>query len=643
MDKDFSLKQDTLEIDEWMKRFVLNQPSLNEGDVINCYDINGDIKAYSMNRIGILFEKCRIHQQDNLSNCLAGSPVSFVDIVTVFPPVFNCLSHGYLDQFENLNDMYIIPLCQLEEYPDMKFIMLECCSEFIYQNKGDNITMDSDIANALSTTLGLTIFSLCEELTTDESVSDFIRMTFLIVAIRALIMTSKSVAKALPDCDKIFRFIPYIANHNDIFQSLIMSHIFDEKPNLNIRIQQIGISITRYFQHHGWNASFIEIKSAYLIGLFLIIPLLNELIDSDLSPLKLIEKIFFLIDRKINTIMKNYSRTNYFVLYIRTKQPIVHLQNKQILRGFINSVKYPLISIKYIDNLYDAVINKHINIPYTIGITLFAPFERNISSSDEKISQTHLVNSENRQTSIPSEQKNSRNFVDIIGGNNLNFPIMTNMKKYDKMNSKASYISSNPSEWTGISLIPGEYLFSAKPLGISTFHHGDNQGKGSANFWLTYQSEKQNGLFPGYSGTGLYYDPNRDKFLDISSYSNFDTFGTFIIKCTEYGILFKQKKHISLILSNGSDTYQYPTIYFKFCKITVEYVSPMQISISKDLMIPSPVDISKDKSDYVKKVIERLKVNKNTNLSLKIIDKETVRASFINNSQETITVDLKYI
>lgn len=545
-------------IEQWMIRNVTNKPSLDKGSTIACSLLDGTKKILSLNRVGILFQNCRFMREGGAgnwgrggSNCVTGDPVMFVDLMSVFPPVFRGIKTGILAQIKG--SAYCLPLCQIGEFPDMEIMMTEGYTEFVAQKKGDNKHDITHIANGISSGLAAICFTLSQEINVSsarQAKPNAERMTFLVEGLHALALTAHSSAKFSPKIKKIFTLLPHVAGTADTLQSILMGFIFDELACKQIRVKQVGASILRYFKHEGRRTSFALTNPTGLISLLLVAPMLADLINTDLETEEVINAIISAINEAIISIVKEFK-----------KEADVHEQNKQILCGFARATKVPLVPVELVDKIYDAVLRGEQDVAAAIGVIHDIQFVQH--------NAVHRIN----------------------GKPTRNFAVLTKTDDYKEDDiTEATYIPSDPREWTGLSLAPkgpvkkdhhmvmgAEYAIMCTSLGPSDFVLGNTQGQDNvANFRFTMGSDLMKGPYKGYSASGMIYDPNAAKKF-VQSRVPIDPNGSFIIRSTAEGMTVMQNARKVFQVSNQGDPSVGPLFAFKYCtvKITfVRYIAP---------------------------------------------------------------------
>lgn len=541
-------------IDGWMTANVLPQKSLNDGAKVLCKDIDGKEVSRGLNRVGILFQGCKMMRVGNGSNhgaggsnCATGTPVCFVDFVSVFPKVFNNSREGLLASCEQ--PCFVLPLAQLGDAPSLETLMNESYAEFVAQRKGDTKHDITHVANGICSGLAAICFSLCQEITLNGKKPNAERMKFLVEALYTLGLTARSVAKFSPACRKIFTLMPYVANTADTFQSTLMSFIFDETPCEAIRVKQVGSSIFRHFNHSGWDTSYVDQSPVGLIGLLLVAPMLAGLLTSDLETVEIINQIVGAINTAVIQITSEFACTDFRALAqaktplaLAVRDPVAratHIQNKQILRGFAQATKIPLVAPDQIDLIYDAVLGRQKDVASAIGVAGHAEFVQH-----------------------------SEGFT--LNGNHCgNYPVLIKTAR-----DSATYIPAEPREWTGLGLRAGaEYRVETETLGLAAFKSGQTSGEQNvANFRFTAGSELLKGQYPGYAATGMYYHPDTRRFVEADAHSHIDPNKPFTITSGPDGIVISQDDHDVLLINNKGQKNLSPTLCFKYCTVTVKLV-----------------------------------------------------------------------
>lgn len=534
---------------EWFELNVLKNSDLNKGPIMDAVNLNGSKTKVHTNSCGILFKDCffqRMGTSDNYgrggSNCVSGTPVCFVNIVSVFPSVFNNVRTGILT---SLSNYYIIPLCLLGDFSNMKTFMNDCCVSFVAQKKGDNKHDDTHIANAICSSLASICFHLSSAITLGNTQQNEEQIIFYVEAFRALSLTALSAAKFSSEVDKIMRFMPYVAETSDTFQSSIMSVIFDENPHISIKVKHFSLSLRRFFAHtSGFSTPFTKTNPTGLIGLLLMIPSLNDLLfDVEKSVPELINNVIGSINSSVSGIIGEIKRRNDVYKETRDESIIdVHVINKLILKFFAIAPVKPFLPIDLIDRIYDEIQKKSSDrdIAKQIGIIESVPF----------VNQLNLT---------------------LSGKPCKNYPVII---KSDDVSG--TWIPADPREWTGISLdnIDGKkYIITVTPVGIAKFelyHRGG--GDGVANFRITAGTDVLTGVNYGISGCGIVYDPIIQKYSNCSyseklipeisiEIQKFDNY----IHIYQSGIL---KYKVKLVRKYG--VHSYPLVSFKNCATHIQ-------------------------------------------------------------------------
>lgn len=557
-------------IDAWMAANVAGKKCLSDGPKVACKDIDGKVSSLGMNRVGILFQGCKMMRVGTSanhgaggSNCATGTPVCFVDYMSVFPKVFNNSREGILASCEQ--PCFVLPLSLIGDAPELETLMNESYAEFVAQRKGDTKHDVTHIANGICSGLAAICFALCQEITLNGKKPNAEHMKFLVEALYTLGLTARSVAKFSPECRKIFTLMPYVANTADTFQSTLMSFIFDETPCEAIRVKQVGSSIFRHFNHSGWDTSYIDQSPVGLIGLLLVAPMLAGLLTSDLETAEIINQIVRAINEAVTQITAEFATTDFkslaqarSPLSLLVRDPVVratHIQNKQILRGFAKATKVPLVSPDQIDKIYEAVLGRQKDVAGAIGVAEHAEFV--------KYSDGFTLN----------------------GAHCGNYPVLikTDRKPDDEKvdtGYSATYIPAEPREWTGLGLCAGaEYVIEAKTLGLADFKSGKTVGEQNvANFRFTAGTELLKGDYPGYAATGMYYHPDTRRFVEADVHSHINPNKAFTITSGPDGILISQDGEDVLRISNKGQRDLSPVLCFKYCTVTVKLVKRIALA-----------------------------------------------------------------
>src|ERR1041385_1024851 len=124
------------QIDKWMREHVYSAPSINEGELISCFDVIGEEEKQPWNRVGIYFEDCKWMRKGTESNigyggshCTTGNPTCFVDI-SALPETY---PRKTLD--EKNGTTFVLPLALLGEPfgmgSDLDILMKDAYVNFI--------------------------------------------------------------------------------------------------------------------------------------------------------------------------------------------------------------------------------------------------------------------------------------------------------------------------------------------------------------------------------------------------------------------------------------------------------------------------------------------------------------------------------
>lgn len=555
-------KHGSCTIHEWMQRY-LSLASSKEGPVITCKTLAGDVVRRGLNCVGILFEDCRFMRQgtdvnhgSGGSNSVTGRPVAFVDLETVFPAVFESSKDGILALTKG--NCFVTPLCQVgdKKYHDTSMMMKEGYTEFVAQRKGNVQQEVSHIANGISCAAAAILFHLSQEITLNGSRPDKERLTFLVEALYVIALTARSVAEYSPSCKEIFELLAVVAKTADVFQSVFMAFVFDKTPNIIIRKTMVESVIFRNFKHEAFNVDYIEKLPVGLVGLLLIAPMIGGLLTTDIETTELINIIARSINEAIDNVAKKIANTDYELLEKKSKNPCdgaIHLRNKDILRCFASASKVPFIDPGIIDLIYDNVVTGRKDNTVIPGIRMDADFA--VRNNPLTI---------NTRTVLKNSPVLMNHYAPGTGqGTGLDGEFL----------EAADYIASDPHEWCGLHLKPGEYELSAKALGMSTFKKGSTRGeKFVANFRITAGNEVLGGLFEGYAASGMFYDPKTKRFREDANLMHLDPNGIFKIVCNYEAITVMQNDTCVLTISNRGDTTLCPLIAFKYCTIHIKYV-----------------------------------------------------------------------
>lgn len=560
-------EQGGMGIEAWMQQHcnVDKQLSLSKGFTILCKDLLGMEQKLPVNRVGILMENCSMMRTGNNSNhgsggsnCATGTPVHFVDLVSVFPAVFKNSYTGILGACKQ--PCFILPLCQLAEATDMNAVMEEAYADFVSLSKGNNAHDETHVANGICSGLAAICFSLCHEITINGSKPNVDRMKFLVEALYTLGLTAHSVAKHSVKCDNIFKLMPYVANTADTFQSTLMSFIFDKIPCETIRVKQVGSSIFRHFNKNGWTTSYVDTTPVGLIGLLLIAPMLSGMLTTEIDTSEIINTIVRALNDATTSIVEEYNKMYFEKGSNYDTTDAIHLRNKMILRGFAKATKVSLVHVDQIDKIYDAVLRGERDIATAIGVAEHAPFI-----------------------------KASTNFI-MNGKSVTNYPIMA-MNHESTGSITATYIPADPREWTGITLHPGaKYTMKATPLGIAEFRAGKTMGEQNiANFRFTAGCDLLKGQYPGYAASGMYYNPARKSFTEAPQHMHINPNNSFTIASDSVGIFVRQGICDVLRILNNGDLNLSPTISFKNCVVEITLVAKIPlVSDHKKEATPTP-------------------------------------------------------
>jgi hypothetical protein len=527
-------KRGTCSISNWMNEFFFKK-NHKSGQIIDCVDLNGDEKKCNLNSAAILFTDCKFmrtgtdkNHGSGGSNCITGKPWNFVDFGEYYEHIFLNKKKGILF---SLNNCFLLPLFQLDKYPEFENAMNDTYASFISQRRGDNEHSITHVANGICCGLAAILFSLSSELVLNGTGQNSERLKFLIDAQYWLSRTAISLANFSPQCEKTFRLIPHVAKTTDTFQSIQMAFIFDEVPCDKVLATMLYSSISRFHKYEGKKTSYLKKQPVGLIGLLLIGPLLGSMISSEENHGVIINKIIEALENSVEEIICNFEKTD------------VHTENKAILHGFAKVSPVPLMKSDWISPIYDAVSgNKH-DFCKLLGI-------------NENVSFVEL------NSTITLNNNRCRNN-----------PVIINMKD----NLSASWISEDPREWCGIKLNPGgKYSFKATPLGSSIFVFGNTQGMNNvSNFRFTSGNELMKGKYSGFASTGMKFDANTKKFTPSHDRINYDE--DIIVTSDLSGIMISQGSTDFLHIVNDSDSALFPLLCFKNCSINVKLIETISL------------------------------------------------------------------
>jgi hypothetical protein len=558
--------------DQWMKNNVHGKQGLLQGQLVECFDINGDKIKRPLGSVGLLIEECKFMRSDSTSNCVTGNPIMFVDILSVFPEVYLCTRKGILS---NTRSVYLIPLALLEQSSDLINFVEECFAEFVAQRRGNVHHDPTHIANGACSILAAICFQLSQEITLNGKNPDIQRMIFLVEAFNNMSHMLFSAATHYPEVDRICRLMPYVANSADNLQSILMSFLFAEDPVEGIVVKQFASSIFRYFKYSGWNTSYVDKSPVGKIALLLVVPMLSELISPEYDPTEIINIIVGTINTAILDIVKKFKETDFdklsrdnmaehkecqFSLGRNPYSPI-NLQNKQILLGFANATKKKLIRPELIEVIYDAVLHGERDVAGYIGVSKLPPFVR---------TDTEIILNKGDRCTIK------------------NFPVVVKNE-----GRKVSFVPANPLEWSSLLLRNGEYEVIAKNIGIGKFEIGDTQNKRNiANYRLTFGDHESimfGGKFDGYSASGMFYDSEHSIYRE-RPLARFDPNQTFTVISGDNnsGMRIIQNGSDILLIGNKGNISMSPLFCFKYCLVEiscVRLIEPQKEPLHPDALV----------------------------------------------------------
>jgi hypothetical protein len=528
-------------IQQWMDKYIISDPNFKKGHLLNCVRLDGSKIMKPMNCAAIIIYDSSMTTLDSRS----GPKVSngniysaFVDLLDVFPAAFINSKVGILS---NLKNPYVIPLCLLNEYTSTQLIMIEAYTEYVAQQHG-NIKPDiSHIANGMSNIIGRIIYLLSTEIVLNGSVPNKERLFFMLEALHAMSLSAHSAAKYSTTINKIFRLMPYVINSCNVMESIAMMSLMDEVANEETRINQIGLSIERYFKFAKTDKvepSFITRVPTGIIGMFLSTELAT-LVSSSLDNHEVINKIIGSINQAILTIKDKF-----------THDLDMHSMNKLILTCFASTFSAPLVRPESIDKIYDAVVSGSDDICLTMGINTNIPF----------INQTKLT----------------------LNGKQLNNKV--------KSINDGKFIAVDPDAWAGISLNHGDYEIFGITLGNADFGQGDTLGKiDIANIRITLDDEILGGVFDGISITGMKYSYQTKKYTNIGHLIKLNPNSMFMISSRIDGIHIIQDGIDIMNISNKNNLEVKPLVCFKYCTLNIKCLRETKLV---PINVPPPVPIT---------------------------------------------------
>jgi hypothetical protein len=602
---------------EWLDEAYLHLDTIEKGPQMSFKTFDKETITSGINSVGLLFQNCKLMRagtNQNFgfggSNCPTGDPVEFVDLKSCFVPVFKSDQSGILESYTG--PCFILPLCQVGDYPEFGIIMKELYTEFVAQKKGDTFADEAHIANGICAALAATCFALCKEITLNGKVPNEKRLLFLVEALHSLALTAHSVAKCSRVCKNIFDMMPNMAGTADTFQSVLMAFIFDKIPIESIRVKLVGSSIFRHFRNTGWSSDFTEETPVGLVGLLLIAPMLGGMMSSELETPKLINAIVESINSAIKKIVSQFREKKESKYDNNTR----HVQNKQILRVFAEESKVPWVRASQIEKIYDAVLRKETNVPKALGIEEHAAFVKNDQMLYLRYEplKNYPVMIDFKSSTIDDDKNYEKNHDKNYEKNHEKKYVKNDIEKELKVGDSATYISAEPQNWSGLSLKHGNYEFNAEELGNSEFKAGNTEGEQLvSNFRFTAGSDILRGDYAGYAASGLYYNAITKTYED--NHTRFDPKGTFLIKCTYDGIIVSHKNPgsdkespVLKIKRDDKKSFPFPLISFKYCKITIKFTGkaifvrpiPSTVHVSTKLSFSDMVSGKKSSNTEVK-------------------------------------------
>jgi hypothetical protein len=422
----------TIHINDWIKLNITNNKYINNGKLIECYDLYGNILIKPLNSVGILFDDCvckRIGTDLNFGsgggNCVYGNALKYVDIVSVYKDIFINSKRGILKDTINA---YIIPLCYLDKNNTMLNLMNELYVEFILQQKGNTNYHISHICNGMLSSLSSILFDLATELIVNNNIN---RIDFLINAYTLLGTSIKTSYNHSLLLQNLFNMLPYISNTIDIQQSIITMLLFYKDSSTSIKINWIIKYLQQFYLYNSFNTSFKDHINEFT-KIFIIIPLLVEFIDYNKN--KLINLIYFsvnLINNKLTTLNKNED-----ILYVFTEFMLIPCINKKDIYVLYDSV----IRKK---NIYDTYI---IDYPYYVIKTI---------NTNNKFINNYPIMIDNKRyiaydprlwCNLLMINKSYKIKIESLGNKNAEFYIITDKTKIDSILGNVEFIIETVSD-----------------------------------------------------------------------------------------------------------------------------------------------------------------------------------------------------
>ena len=513
--------QETFDFNDWFKNHFTNfEKELSDGPPIECVDINGRLLTAGINDTGILFSGCKLDEKDE--NLMSGNPVGFVHMSSVYSYVQANSREGILAEYEQ--PCFVLPLCQLDSSPALVDMMNEAYASFMFCTQGGFWQDNTYIAYGISTGLATLCRALCVEIDRSSIYKNAERLRFLVEALYCLALTARSTAKYSPQCHRIFTMMPYDATA-DSLQSTLLSFIFDESPCEAIRVNHLGSVILRDLNQNKSSLPYTIKPIIDHMCLLLVAPMLGGLLTMDLSTDDIIRQITKAYRKAIELIFN--------MIVTADKEQITldcDIINKHVLCSFAMVTSVPFVRAELTDNIYNAVVFGFQDIISATGVPQHASFVNQVSG------------------------------FTLNGELSRNSPVLMQIKN----EHFASYTSTDPSNWTALTLRTGaQYTVKYTPL--ANLNHAVSDDYVSI-LRFTAGLEVMDGNYPWYSSI---YDSSRSKHTNMSQIDHTDVFTVTSLK---NGITVEHRGKIMLFIRNNDGRYLDPTLCFMNCTIAIELV-----------------------------------------------------------------------
>jgi hypothetical protein len=523
-----------INIDDWFV-IISNTKGFNDGGLVPVTDFTGNEKLIPRNR-GVLVFRDRECLQKGVagknygnggSNSVTGNPIAFMDSKEVCVDAFK---NKLIIQGEK-GDFFLIPLTNLYECPLLVDYYAAMTAQYLTGLRGGNAFSIENIATALSGVLSSIFYHLSREITLNGKKPNSKRIFFLVDAIREMSIVAQNAAKYSSDIRKVFEVMPFATNSADILQSIIMCFLFDKKPCESILINWVGLILKRYRRYSGGNARFSDPQTpANGIYACMLVPMIADLIASDLDNKEIIENIAKAINTAINKTAE---------AIVANQGLPVDKENKLILTffGAVSSVK--LVKDALLPQIYDCVVSgRKDNFAQHMGLSV-KPFF--ISPGTLNMSGKKLP-------------------TDAI------------LVLQDKNKKYAMFAPGNVHDWTAVSFIKGlQGKAEFANMGPGDFKSGNTLG----------QTKVANGRFtagrdlmgPGFSLSRMQCNRLGKRFTPMARNIQFTSTKPFIFDCTLDGIYILQDGVVLCHLTpdDGEEACDMQlTVGFKYCKVSFE-------------------------------------------------------------------------